>query len=75
MQAPTQEVGLGGQTLVGVQMDAVPQGPLLPKVQGISGGAVGVAMQRPPQVEVCVQIEPVGHGFPPNVQTTVNALR
>jgi len=52
MQAPTQAVGAGGQTLVGVQIEAVPQGPLFPSVQGISGGVEGEAMQRPWHVSV-----------------------
>jgi hypothetical protein len=33
---------------------------------------VGEEMQRPPQTEVWVQVEPVGQGSPPTVQETVN---
>ena len=52
------------QYIVGVHVAPVGQGPLLPTVQGISGGNVWVVIQRPPHVEVCVQIDPVGHGSP-----------
>ena len=47
MQAPPHGA-VAGQTMVGVQNEAVPQGALLPTVHGISGGAVGEAMQAPP---------------------------
>lgn len=71
IQAPPQFAGAGEQTIVGVQVEPVGHGPLLPTVQGISGGRVCEVRQRPPQVSVCVQMEPVGQGFPPNVQVTV----
>jgi hypothetical protein len=32
---------------------------------------VGEEIQRPPQMEVWVQVEPVGQGSPPTVQETV----
>jgi hypothetical protein len=41
-------------------------------VQGVWGIGVGEEMQRPPQTEVWVQVEPVGQGSPPTVQETVN---
>lgn len=41
-------------------------------MQGIWVMGVAEGMQRPPQTEVWVQIEPVGHGFPPTVQETVS---
>ncbi len=42
-------MGAGGQYIVGVQLDAVPQGPLSPIEQGITGGYVGIAIHWPPQ--------------------------
>jgi len=53
-----------GQTMVGVHVEPVGQGPLFPIVQGISGGRVCGVKQRPPQVCVGVQVEPVGQGSP-----------
>ena len=41
-------------------------------MQGIWGVGVNEEMQRPPQTEVWVQVEPVGQGSPPTVQETVN---
>lgn len=71
MQAPPQGAGAGEQVIVGVHVEPVGQGPLLPTVQGISGGKVCEVRQRPPHVSVCVQMEPVGQGSPPRVQVTV----
>jgi hypothetical protein len=71
MHWPPQDVEVGGQNTVGVQVEPVGQGPLLPTVQGITGGITCVAKHKPPHVSVCVQIEPVGQGFP-NVQVTEN---
>jgi hypothetical protein len=69
MHWPPHGVGVIGQTIVGVQVEPVGQGPLLPTVQGITGGNVGVAMHWPPhgvgvigQTIVGVQVEPVGQG-------------
>lgn len=43
--------------------------------QGESGGSgVGEPMHKPPQIEVCVQIEPVGQGPPPTTQDWVGRL-
>ena len=76
MQAPPQ-APVGGQTMVGVHVAPVGQGPLFPTVQGTSGGAVGVAMQAPPQAPVGgqtmvgVHVAPVGQGpLFPTVQGT-----
>ena len=68
MQAPPHGRPPGGQTMVGVQVAPVGQGALLPTVQGTSGGMLDVIRQSPPQVEVWVQIEPVGQGEPPMLQ-------
>ena len=67
MQAPPQGAVVG-QIIVGVHVAPVGHGPLLPTVQGTSGVAVGEVMQRPPQVSVWVQIEPVGQGSPERMQ-------
>src|SRR5579871_2235961 len=56
--------------MVGVQVEPVGQGPLLPTVQLMTAGFVGVEMHRPLQGAIVaegqnivgVQIEPVGQG-------------
>jgi hypothetical protein len=61
MQSPPQGL-LGPHVMVGVQVDEGGQSFLVPIVHGCCGGfVVGVGMQSPPQVMVCVQEEPVGH--------------
>lgn len=52
MQAPPHGFVGTVQYSVGVHVEPVGQGPLLPTVQGISGGKVWMLRQRPPQVEV-----------------------
>lgn len=71
MHAPPQ-FPVAGQTMVGVQVAPVGQPVWAPTVQGIWGTGVNEDMQRPPQTEVWVQMEPVGQGSPPTMQDTVN---
>lgn len=71
MHAPPQ-FPVAGQTMVGVQVAPAGQPVWAPTVQGIWGTGVNEDMQRPPQTEVWVQMEPVGQGSPPTVQETVN---
>jgi hypothetical protein len=63
MQAPPQ-APVAGQVMVGVHVAPVGQGLLSPTVQGTCGGGVTRVKQRPPQVWVWVQVEPVGQGSP-----------
>jgi hypothetical protein len=65
IQAPPQGPDVG-QVIVGVQNDPDGQ-PGLFTVQGIWVTGVGDAIQRPPQVSVCVQIDPEGHIPPPRM--------
>lgn len=71
MHAPVQAPA-GGHVDVGVQVDPVLHPVEAPTTQPFCGGfGVGVAMQRPPQTIVCVQLELFGHGSPPSTQGTV----
>lgn len=51
-----------GQAVVGVQVEPVGQPVVTPTVQGMLGGGVKMDKQSPPQVIVCVQVDPVGQG-------------
>ena len=63
MQAPPQ--GPGPQVCVGVQVDPVGQPRRSPIVQPINGGTWADGVHTPPQVDVWVHVDPVGHGTPP----------
>ena len=71
IQAPPQNP-VDGQVIVGVHFAPVGHGDCWPTVQAVGRVEVGEAIQRPPHVSVCVQIEPVGQGAPPNTQAVVH---